>query len=156
MRKGNQIPATLQINIHPGQARVLGAVEQWIATGKPRFIFEFGGPQSGKTSFGPHLLHRMIEATAKTGDLNDYLAVEATFDLFKLKMLPELLDVFVRTLGIGKYWAEDKIIELSENLVPGKFLAHNSRDPMWGRIILRSADSEAGLESATVKAAWLD
>jgi hypothetical protein len=40
--------------------------------------------------------------------------------------------------------------------VTRKFHAKRADEPMWGRVILRSAQSEGGLESATVKAAWLD
>ena len=41
---------------------------------------------------------------------------------------------------------------------PGTGLFHATRvsDPMWGRIILRSADSTGGLEAGTGKGAWLD
>jgi hypothetical protein len=38
----------------------------------------------------------------------------------------------------------------------GLFLAKRSDDPMWARIILRSAQSEGGLESASAKGAILD
>jgi hypothetical protein len=70
-------------------------------------------------------------------------------------MLPELRNVFEHVLGIGRYWSGDKIIEL-RNPETGKFEANRADDPMWGRIILRSAASSGGLESATGKAAWLD
>lgn len=63
--------------------------------------------------------------------------------------------VFEHTLRIGRYWAGDKVIELA-NPETGKFEAQRSDDSMWGRIILRSASSEGGLESATGKAAILD
>lgn len=38
----------------------------------------------------------------------------------------------------------------------GQFEASNADDKMWGRIILTSAESKGGLESATAKAALLD
>jgi hypothetical protein len=82
------------------------------------------------------------------------LAVTASYDLFKLKMLPEMRQIFERLLGIGKWWAGNKVIELRDP-VRG-FLAKRADDPMWGRIILRSASAGGGLESATAKAAWLD
>jgi len=109
------------------------------------------GTQSGKTSFGPWWLATEIEQCGR----GDYLAVTATYDLFKLKMLPALQQVFVSILGIGRYWSNDRVIEL-RNPDTREFEAIRSTDPMWGRIILRSADSSGGLESATVKAAWLD
>lgn len=114
------------------------------------------GTQGGKTSFGPWWLFREIYGSAERPGrgAGDYLAVTSTFDLFKLKMLPALLDTFVRTLGLGRYWAGDRVIELRPP--DGTFTASRSDDPMWGRIILRSANAEGGLESATAKAAWLD
>ncbi len=120
------------------------------------------GTQSGKTSFGPHWLHReILRALESLEDLSeglgDFLAVTATYDLFKAKMLPEMLIFFVEELKIGKYWAGDKIIELTENLEPGgKFWAKESGDRMFARIALRSADAVGGLEAWTAKAAWLD
>lgn len=123
--------------------------EAWDA--EERFVFLVMGTQSGKTSFGPWWLWREIQA----GGAGDYLAVSATFDLFKLKLLPELKFVLEETLGRARYWASTKLFELADPET-GKFWARRVDDPMWGRIILRSAASPAGLESASAKAAWLD
>lgn len=74
-------------------------------------------------------------------------------------MLPEVRTVFEHLLGIGRYWAGDKVLEIREpgpELWDGPFHATRASDPMWARIILRSAQSEGGLESATANAAWLD
>lgn len=103
------------------------------------------------TSFGGWWLWNEIQNKGR----GDYLAVTATYDLFKLKMLPSLLLIFKNILGIGRYWVEDKIIEIADPKT-GEFLAERSVDPMWARIILRSADSEGGLESTTASGAWLD
>lgn len=46
------------------------------------------------------------------------------------------------------------MIEIAEP--GGKFLAKVATDPMWARIILRSASAGSGLESATAQAAILD
>jgi hypothetical protein len=135
-----------------------------LTTGKPRFAVMLAGTQGGKTCLGPRWLHRVMAGytEAQSGTFirglgpGDYLAVEATYDLFKLKMLPEMLWYFCETLKIGKYWAQDRVIEIAEDFVPQKFKARASADPMWARIILRSAEAKAGLESATAKAAWLD
>jgi hypothetical protein len=109
------------------------------------------GTQAGKTAFGPWWLYNEIE---KCG-AGDYLAVSSSYDLFKLRLLPEIRAVYENILHIGRYWSGDKILELREdNTKP--FLAKKASDPMWGRIILRSASAGAGLESATAKAAWLD
>ena len=67
----------------------------------------------------------------------DYLIATATYDLYKLKLLPEVLNFF-RPLG-WVYSSSDRILKKKDT-----------------RIILRSAQSEGGLESATAKAAWLD
>lgn len=118
------------------------------------------GTQSGKTAFGPWWLKDEIDRSGG----GDYLAVTASYDLFKLKLLPEMMSVFEGVLGIGRYWAMDKVIELCDPET-GEFLATRSSDQMWGRIILRSAQSGtrksqggsvAGLESSTARAAWLD
>lgn len=142
------------LTLHEGQQAAWDAIE--------RFVAVIAGTQGGKTSFGPWWLHREI---AQQGP-GDYLAVSATFDLFKLKMLPELLEVFTDLLGIARFWAGDGVLELCEHVydeahglwfpIPGQFRATRSTDPMWGRIIIRSASARGGLESATAKAAWLD
>ena len=132
----------LALDFHQGQTRAWESLA--------RFVFMLAGTQGGKTAFGPWWLWREI----KRGGPGDYIAATASYDLFKLKMLPEIRQVFERLLGIGRYWASDRIIELAD---PAKgFLADHVDDPMWGRIILRSAAAPGGLESATAKAAWLD
>lgn len=133
----------LELEFHDAQLRA------WDS--ERRFVFFIGGTQVGKTSFGPWWLWREIQRCGS----GDYLAVSASYDLFKLKMLPELRAVFEHTLGIGRYWSGDKIIEL-RNPETGEFDAKRADDPMWGRIILRSAEAGGGLESASAKAAWLD
>lgn len=69
-------------------------------------------------------------------------------------MLPALLRYFEDTLGIGRYWTKDGIIELADP--EGKFWAKRSTDSMYSRIITRSASSKGGLEALTAKGAWLD
>jgi hypothetical protein len=103
------------------------------------------------TCMGPWWLNREIDRMGS----GDYLAITTSYDLFKLKMLPEMKTVFERLLRRGRYWPGDKIIELKDPET-GQFWAKRSQDEMWGRIILRSTQSEGGLESATAKAAWLD
>lgn len=117
-----------------------------------RSLGMIAGSQGGKTSYGPWWLVREIYEKRGTGD---YLAVTSSFDLFKLKMLPSMLAVMETLLGVGRYWAGDRVIELRDPLT-GEFLAQRAQDPMWARIILRSADALGGLESATAKGAWLD
>ncbi len=135
------------LDMHPGQLRTWNSLR--------RFVFMLAGTQGGKTSFGPWWLYREIYDKAVGKGPGDYLAVTSSFDLFKLKMLPEMRTVFERLLKVGRYWAGDMVIELRDPS-SGKFWAKQASDPMWGRIVLRSAASEGGLESSTAKAAWLD
>jgi hypothetical protein len=133
----------VRLNLHPGQTRV------WDST--RRFVFMIAGTQGGKTSFGPWWLWREIEQCGS----GDYIAATATYDLFKLKMLPEVLHVFEDVLNIGRYWTGDGVLEI-RNPDTGEFQARKSTDPMYARVILRSAQTKGGLESATIKAGWLD
>lgn len=131
------------LDLHIGQSKA------WQSD--KRFVFVLAGTQGGKTSFGPWWLWNQIQECGE----GDYLAVTASFDLFKLKMLPELRMVLENVLDVARYWSGDKVMELRDPST-GQFWANRSDDPMWGRIILRSAQSSGGLESATAKAAWLD
>jgi hypothetical protein len=133
----------LLLDLHAGQTRA------WEST--RRIIAILAGTQGGKTSFLPWWLWREMQRCGA----GDYLAVTGTFDLFKLKFLPMMRECFEHVLGIGRYWASDRIIELADPLT-GQFQARRADDPMWGRIILRSAESGGGLESSTAKAAVLD
>jgi hypothetical protein len=117
------------LNLHEGQERA------WDS--EYRFNFVIAGTQSGKTVFGPWWLYREIERCGA----GDYLAVTATYDLFKLKMLPELKQVFCTWLPGWDYHAGDRVIYSTDG---------------EKRIILRSANTPEGIESATGKAAWLD
>lgn len=133
----------LKLSFHTGQARA------WRSD--RRFTFLLAGTQGGKTSFLPWWLKREIDRCGS----GDYIAATSSYDLFKLKFLPEMRTVFEHLLGIGRYWAGERVIEL-KNPETGEFQASRTSDQMWGRIILRSAGSRGGLESATAKAAILD
>ena len=71
------------------------------------------------------------------------MAVTATYDLFKLKMLPEMLRVFTNIIPGWTWAAGDRVLT-------------SGKGDEQKRIILRSANSPEGLESATAKGAWLD
>lgn len=133
----------LTLDFHPGQTQA------W--TCARRFVFVLAGTQSGKTSFGPWWLWKQIRRFGA----GDYLAGTASYDLFKLKMLPALRETFEHLLRIGRYWSGDRILELADPIT-GLFHAKRADDPMWGRIILRSAEAGGGFESASANAAWLD
>lgn len=159
----------VRLHLHEGQVRAFYS--------RARFTAMVAGTQSGKTSYGPwHLWSRITGVDAPELGFHldplgpgTYLAVTATYDLFKLKMLPEMLSVFEHVLKVGRYWAGDKVLELKEpppaepggggyaDWAGGEFRAARSDDPRaWGRIILRSAEAQGGLESATANMAWLD
>lgn len=145
----------LSLDFHPGQWDAWDSVR--------RFIFVLAGTQGGKTAFGPHWLHREVYHPEIGRGGGDYLAVTATYDLFKLKMLPAIRELFEGITGNGRYWSGDKVLELKDPTVRtkdnpkgGTFWAKRADDSMWGRIILRSAESGSGLESSTALAAWLD
>lgn len=126
---------------------------------KARYTIITSGSQAGKTSVGPVWLDEEI---GRCGP-GDYLAVTSTYDLFNMKMLPELTRYFCDYRKSGRYHPEPKVIELIDPDTE-RFWARTAKDKMWGRIILRSAaaGSKNGavgvgrLEAATAKAAWLD
>lgn len=119
----------LTLNQHQGQTKA------WDSDS--RYVFVIAGTQSGKTSWGSWWLKREIDRCGP----GDYLVVTSTYDMFKLKLLPEVKQVFCTLLRWGDYQASDRVIV--------------SKDRK-SRIILRSANAPGGLESATAKAAWLD
>lgn len=116
---------------HAGQAKALKS--------KKRFIFIIAGTQSGKTSFLPHWLNLEIQNKGE----GDYLACTSTYDLLKMKFLPELQHLFQQNLGWG--WNASE-----------RTLYREYKPRMFTRIICRSADAEGGLESASAKAALFD
>lgn len=116
-----------------------------------RIVAMLAGSQGGKTGYGPWWQWSEI---MRTGG-GDHLAVTASYDLFKLKMLPAIMEVYEDILKIGRYWAGDRVLEIADPAT-GRFYAKKNTDKMWGRIILRSADAPRGLESGTAKSAWLD
>jgi hypothetical protein len=121
----------MSVTLHAGQARA------WDS--KKRFTYIIAGTQSGKTSFLPLMLDREIMRHGR----GDYLAVTATYDLFKLKFFPEMRHYFMDIFR----WQYSK----SERV-----LFRQEKPRLFSRIVMRSADAEGGLESATAKAAILD
>lgn len=121
----------LSLSLHPGQTKAMDSVK--------RFMFIIAGTQSGKTSFLPIWLDREIKEKGS----GDYLAVTSTYDLLKMKFLPELQNYFVH-LFKWQYSASEKTIYRQD------------KPRMFTRIICRSADAEGGLESASAKGALFD
>ncbi len=121
-------------NFHPGQ------IELWDC--EANIILVCAGYQSGKTVSGPCWVQREIERTYDPNDpFNDHLVATATNDLFQMKLLPVLLDHFTGATAWGFYRPSERTIYRKDGRV---------------RIILRSAQSDYALESATAKSAWLD
>ncbi len=123
------------VTIANGEATILPhRGQQQALDSQCRFVFIIAGVQSGKTSIGPWWLADEIDRCGA----GDYIACSATYDLFKLKMLPEMRRVFCEYMG-WEWLASERVICKGDT-----------------RIILRSANAPGGLESATAKAAWLD
>lgn len=121
----------LSIQLHPGQTKAHDSTR--------RFVFIIAGTQSGKTSYEPIWLDQEIQRKGN----GDYLAVTATYDLLKMKFLPELQNYFCH-LFKWEYSASERTIWRQD------------KPRMFTRIIMRSADAAAGLESASAKGALFD
>lgn len=122
----------------------LGQTNTWNSFA--RFPFIIAGTQSGKTSFGPWWLWREIQNCGN----GDYLGITATFDLFKLKMLPEMEKVFTGLFD-WNFTKSDRLFESPEKISMPSMPTKPAK-----RIILRSANSEGGLESSSIEGAWMD
>jgi len=107
----------MTLALHPGQTQAWDSVK--------RFIFIIAGTQSGKTSFLPLWLNREIQHKGE----GDYIAVTATYDLLKMKFLPDLQNYFVHILG----WE----FSASERTIYRQY-----KPRLFTRIICRSADAE--------------
>lgn len=133
----------IQFSPHPGQWRAWNS--------ESRFTLILAGTQSGKTSFGPHWLYREIKRRGP----GDYLVVTPTFQLLEKKALPEFRKLFERWLNLGRYTASPSrkfvFSQTGDQITFGK---HDPDEPttVW----FGYADDPESLESATVKAAWLD
>jgi len=116
-----------------------------------RMVALISGPQLGKTCLSPIWMWREIQRLGR----GTYLAVSNDMDMFKLKMLPVYIRLFVEHLDVARYWASDKLLEI-RNPHTGEFEAQHSQDKMYARIILRSADDKGGMESSTAQAVHMD
>jgi len=136
----------LTLNMHPGQSRV------WKS--RKRYIDMQAGSQGGKTCFGPHWLDREI----RTCGPGDYLIGTATFPLLDRKLLPEFLYVFEYLLRYGTYNDNKKVFTFfNEKTVKNKsdYILFPNAD-VDTKIFIGSAQNPESMESATVKAIWLD
>jgi len=136
----------LILNLHPGQTRA------WLS--KKRYIGMLAGSQGGKTVFGPHWLDREI----RTCGPGDYLIGTSTFPLLDRKLLPEFLYVFVDLFHYGTYNDNKKIFTFFTKKTVRKktdrILFPDS--DVESKVFIGSAQNPESMESATVKAIWLD
>lgn len=130
------------LNFHRGQ------LQAWDSP--RRFVVVLAGTQSGKTSFGPHWLRREIAAQGP----GDYMVVTPTFPLLELKALPEFRALFEGALGLGKYVASP--VRKFRISTAGEVRLFGAKQEEPTTVYFGYAADPDSLESATVKAAWLD
>lgn len=133
----------LRYHFHPGQLRA------WDS--ERLFVGIVSGTQSGKTSFGPAWLHREIKQCGP----GDYLIATPTFSLLDKKALPEFKKLFIEYLGLGRYISSPTrrfvVSEIGQKRLWNDYGRAYQTTVWFGY----AADPES-LESATVKAVWLD
>ena len=133
----------LRLHFHPGQWRA------WNSTA--RFPVILAGTQGGKTSFGPLWLYREIKSRGP----GDYIVVTPTFPLLELKALPEFKRLFEEWLALGRYTSSPiRRFAFSPNGQQRTF--NNTGQDCETNMFFGYATDAESLESATVKAAWLD
>jgi hypothetical protein len=134
---------TLRLNFHRGQWRA------WQSS--RRFVAVLAGTQSGKTSFGPLWLWREIQRSGP----GDYLVATPTFTLLELKALPEFVKHFQQRLRLGRYVGSPvRKFVFSEDGARRTFGSYDPEKPTT--VFFGYAEDPESLESATIKAAWLD
>ena len=137
---------TLKVNFHPGQTRA------WLS--KKRYVAVLAGSQGGKTSFGPHWFDREIRNCGP----GDYLIGTSTFPLLDRKLLPEFLYVFGDLFHYGTYNDNKKVFTFHTKKTVKKktdYILFPDAE-MDTKVFIGSAQNPESMESATVKAIWLD
>lgn len=136
----------MRLHFHPGQ---------WRAWQSPRrHVVVLAGTQSGKTTFGPHWLHREI----KTKGIGDYMTVSPTFTLMEKKLLPEFKRLFVHQLALGEYKTSPiPCFTFNDSGMKRTFgdTAEVARQPHT-QVMFGHAMNPDSLESATIKGCWWD
>jgi hypothetical protein len=131
----------LRWNVHRGQRQALDS--------KKRFVVVQAGWQSGKSEIGPPWLWREMMRCGP----GDYLIASPTFPLMMKKVLPIFQRLFERQLKVGTFVGGKNIFIFSDD----------GCRRLWGhvpdeqpRVLFGHAGDPESLESATIKAAWLD
>jgi hypothetical protein len=104
------------------------------------------GTGSGKTCIGAYWLWERLKEFGP----GDYLVAAPTYPLFGPRVLPELKEWFIHT-GWGEF-------KQGSTIAPPMITSRErdgNNEPLY-RIFLGSAKNPESLESATVKAAWID
>jgi len=124
---------------------------QWRAwESSARFVVVLSGTQGGKTVFGPPWLFREIQRRGP----GDYLVATPSFPLLYVKALPEFLQLFERTLGLGRFVQSPvRRFEFSRDGLARTF-GNRLAEPTT--IYFGHASDPDSLEAATYKGAWLD
>jgi hypothetical protein len=128
-------------NLHRGQERALES--------RKRFILVSAGWQSGKSEIGPPWLWQEMMRCGP----GDYLVASPTYPLMMKKVLPVFIRLFERLLNLGHFVAGKNIFTFTD-FGCKRLWGHVPDEPP--RVLFGHAGDPESLESATVKAAWLD
>lgn len=133
----------LRRSFHEGQRRAHDSTA--------RFVLVLAGTQSGKTSYGPHWL---LQEMQRKGP-GDYLVATPTFPLLEVKLLPEFRKLFETQMRLGEYRFSPppRRFTLSPD---GELALWGARQDVPTQVFFGYATDPDSLESATIKAAWLD
>jgi hypothetical protein len=131
----------VRFNFHDGQYRAIASPK--------RFILALAGRQSGKSEIGPAFLWAEMRRCGP----GDYLVASPTYPLMTKKVLPVFSAFFERLLKLGHFVCGKNIFTFSDE----------GCQRVWGyipeeppRVLFGHAGDPESLESATIKAAWLD
>ena len=115
-----------------------------------RITLVLAGTQGGKTAVGPPWLHRQMQLRGA----GDYMVVAPNFPLMEKKALPEFLRFFRDCLGLGEY---------KMSPVRRFAISREGERRLWGveqttptNIFFGYGEDPDSLESATIKAVWID
>lgn len=127
---------------HEGQRRAFWS--------EARFTLVLAGTQGGKTCVGPPWL---VKQMTERGP-GDYMIVAPTFPLMEKKVIPEFRRLFVECMDLGDY----KLSPLRHFLLSpaGERRLWGGRQTTPTRVYFGYGEDPESLESATIKAAWVD
>jgi len=132
----------LIVTLHEGQQQALRSPK--------RIVLVLAGTQGGKTSFGPVWLYQEIQRRGP----GDYLVVTPVYPLLELKALPVFRRYFEEMLRLGTYTATPTRRFTMSDAGARRTFGYIPDTPT--RVLFGYAADPDSLESATVKAAWLD